>query len=91
MSIPPKQKYYAGHVGQISGMTPAVSRPHEGRFAIVTNRWALDAMDVLVQQTTGQGRTVKSCGPGAATLALSLQSNLQVTVTTSPLTGEQLC
>jgi hypothetical protein len=33
-------------------------------------------------------RTVKSCGPGAATLALSLWSNLQVTVTTSPLTGE---
>ena len=45
-------------------------------------------MDAVVQRTTGQGRTVKSCGPGAATLALSLWSDLQVTVTTSPLTGE---
>jgi hypothetical protein len=25
----------------------AVSRPHEGRFAVVTKRWAGDAMDAL--------------------------------------------
>ena len=46
------------------------------------------AMDALVRQTTGRGRTAKSCGPDAAMLASSLRSDPQVTVTTSPLTGE---
>src|SRR3989442_10279368 len=36
-------------------------------------------------RTNERRRTAKSCGPGAATLALSLWSNSQVTVTTSPL------
>jgi hypothetical protein len=45
--------------------------PPEGRFAIATLRRAGIAMDALVQQTNGQGRTAKSCGPGAAMLALS--------------------
>jgi hypothetical protein len=61
----------------------AVSRPPEGRIAIVTTRWARDAMDaarhrrmavarrsLLAKQ--GLLRTAKSCGPGAAMLALSL-------------------
>ena len=62
--------------------------PQEGRFAIATLRRAGIAMDALVRQTTDQGRTAKSCGPGAAMLALSLWSNPQAMVTTSPLTRE---
>jgi hypothetical protein len=62
--------------------------PHEGRFAIVTKRRAGYVMDAFVRRTTGQGRTAKSCGPDAAMLASSLWSDPQVTVTTSPLTGE---
>src|SRR2546429_2074079 len=50
--------------------------PHEGRFAIVTMRWVLDAVDALAsgafwRRTKTPRRTAKSCGPGAATLALS--------------------
>jgi hypothetical protein len=47
--------------------------PHEGRFAIVTKRRAGYVMDAFVQRTTGQERTAKSCGPGAAMLAPSLR------------------
>jgi hypothetical protein len=32
----------------IYGINPAVPRPHEGRFAIVTMRWAQDAMDAAI-------------------------------------------
>jgi hypothetical protein len=67
-----KQKYLAGHVGQITGNTPAVSRPPEGRIAIVTTRWARDAMDAAFQRRMKPPRTAKSCGSGAAMLALSL-------------------
>jgi hypothetical protein len=47
----------------------------EGRFAIVTIRRARDAMDAaasgdLHHRTKTPQRTAKSCGPGAATLAL---------------------
>jgi hypothetical protein len=91
---PWNQKYSAGHVGQITGMSRGILGPHEGRFAIVTMRWAEGAMDALVQvranaQTTERRRTAKSCGPGAAMLASSRQQGLlPMTVTTSPLTGE---
>jgi len=44
---PQNQKYFAFLVGQITGTSSAVSRPHEGRFAVVTKRWARDAMDAL--------------------------------------------
>ena len=63
----------------------AVSRPPEGRIAIVTTRWARDAMDAAFQRRMVLLRTAKSCGPDAAMLASSLWSDLQVTVTTSPL------
>jgi hypothetical protein len=48
---------------------------HEGRFAVVTKRGAgcdgpLPASGVFACQTKRRRRTVKSCGPGAATLAL---------------------
>ena len=62
--------------------------PQEGRFAIATLRRAGIAMDAFFRQTTERGRTAKSCGPGAAMLALSLWSNPQAMVTTSPLTKE---
>lgn len=42
---PPSQKYFAFSVGQINFRSPAVSRPTEGRIAIVMARWARDAMD----------------------------------------------
>jgi hypothetical protein len=42
---PLSQKYSAFAVGQINFRTLAVSRPPEGRIAIVTTRWARDAMD----------------------------------------------
>jgi hypothetical protein len=63
--------------------------PPEGRFAIATLRRAGIAMDAFVQWTTDRRRTAKSCGPGAAMLALSLAGVFrEATVTTSPLTGE---
>jgi hypothetical protein len=48
--------------------------PTEGRFAIVTIRRAQDAMAAVasgdLHRTRRPQRTAKSCGPGAATLAL---------------------
>jgi hypothetical protein len=43
-----REKYFAFAVGQIISRTPAVSRPQEGRFAVVTDvgrgmRWTLSA------------------------------------------------
>jgi hypothetical protein len=51
---------------------------------------AVDAGSVgaFLRRTKRFPRTAKSCGPGAAMLALSLRSNLQVTVAIKPLTGE---
>ena len=53
---------------------PPIPCRHEGRFAVVTKRGAgcdgpLPASGVLACQTKRRRRTVKSCGPGAATLA----------------------
>ena len=42
---PFSQKFSAFAVGQINFRTRAVSCPPEGRIAIVTTRWARDAMD----------------------------------------------
>jgi hypothetical protein len=72
---PRNQKYSAGHVGQITGRSPRI--PAHKRGASRSPRcvgWA--AMDAFVQvrasvQTTGRGRTAKSCGPDAAMLASS--------------------
>ena len=61
---------------------------------IVATRWMRDAVDALasgVFSTPDEtpGRTAKSCGPGAATLALSFAGSFpQVTVAKEPLTGE---
>jgi hypothetical protein len=69
------------------------SVPTEGCFAIVTIRRARDAMDAAISGACRHGlrkglckapdegapRTVKSCGPGAATLALSWWSNPSAT------------
>src|SRR5213080_2334486 len=63
--------------------------PSEGRFAIVTMRWAgmrwtLWRQACFSRRTKTPRRTAKSCGPGAAMLALSLWSNSQVTVAKKP-------
>ena len=59
---PQNQKYSAGHVGQITGIIFAHPGPHEGRFAIVTMRWAGDAMDALVQARVRRRRWPKAYG-----------------------------
>src|SRR6185436_4389133 len=64
------QKYSASLAGQISGMSPPVS-PDGGALANVTNaRWdAMDADGAI--DVARRARTAKSCGSGAAVLALS--------------------
>jgi hypothetical protein len=45
---------------------------HKGRFAIVTKRWARDAVDAChAQDECADKRTAKSCGPDAPTLAFN--------------------
>jgi hypothetical protein len=39
----------------------------EGRFAIVTTRWARDAMDAMTHETKALSRTVKPSGPDSST------------------------
>jgi len=75
------QKFFAFAVGQNIFRDSPVSRSdREGRIAIVTTRWARDAMDgesvrrdFWSRRTRRFPHTAKSCGPGAATLASSLQ------------------
>jgi hypothetical protein len=46
---------------------------NEGRFVIVTMRWARDAMEALgAQDERARRRTAKPCGSDASTLASSL-------------------
>src|SRR5439155_21624751 len=47
-------------------------------------RWTLLFRRAFGAWTNEQRRTAKSCGPGAATLASSLRSDLQVTVAKEP-------
>jgi hypothetical protein len=57
---------------------------YEGRFAIVTSAgWDCGGRGCAFRRTA-HGRTAKSCGPGAAMLALSSWSYLRVTVTKKP-------
>src|SRR6266852_9676766 len=64
------------------------SRPTRGAFRDRHDALGRNAMDAFVSgaqaQTNEQRRTAKSCGPGAATLALSLWSLPQVTVAKKP-------
>jgi hypothetical protein len=66
-----REKHSASVVGQISTMTPRVSRRMRGGSrSSRTLRW--DAVDAGVcERRTQHQRTAKSCGPGAPTLALS--------------------
>ena len=66
----PCAKIFRLHISENQNYNYAVSRPSEGRIAIVTTRWARDAMDAAVQRRMVLLRTAKSCGPGAAMLAL---------------------
>jgi hypothetical protein len=45
-------KIFCFTVFLICGITPAVPRPLEGRFAIVTTRWARDAMAAAISGAT---------------------------------------
>src|SRR5579863_269049 len=57
-------------VGQITGTCSRVPCPWiEGRFAIVTKRWARDAVDAFgARDERSDKRTAKSCGPDIPTL-----------------------
>src|SRR5437016_1012110 len=73
---PENQKYSAFHVEQINGTSFAHPGPQEGRFAIVTIRGSecdgrFCFRHARACKTTERRRTAKSCGPGAAMLALS--------------------
>jgi hypothetical protein len=58
------EKYFALPVGQIIFITPRRPLPdQEGRFAVVTKRWARDAMDAVGRKTndlTADGEVVWS-------------------------------
>ena len=75
-----------------SGKSPVrlrASHPMRGALRNVTNaRW--DAVDVMARfDETRCSRTAKSCGPGAAVLALSLvECFREATVATKPFTGD---
>jgi hypothetical protein len=70
VASPGKQKFRFT-ILKIRTITLAVSCPHEGRIAIVTTRWARDAMDAAFQRRMKLSRTAKSCGSDAAMLASS--------------------
>jgi hypothetical protein len=89
---PRNQKYFAGKFCK-SEVYASRLIPEEGRWPSSPNvgmgcggRGRRQAC--VLRRTKRCPRTAKSCGPGAAMLASSLWSDLQVTVTTSPLTGE---
>jgi hypothetical protein len=82
------KKYFCSRATQITSKSP-LSRPTEGRFAVVTDA-GRDAVDAGGAADESAGlRTAKSCGPDAPTLAFKL-----VEVSTddgdkkSPVTGE---
>ena len=85
---PRNQKYFAFHVGQINGTSFARLAPARGAYH--DRHDTLDAgcggrfCSGAQARTNEQERTAKSCGPGAAMLALSLQCFLQVTVAKKP-------
>jgi hypothetical protein len=45
--VPIGRSQFACDVGQITGTFPASRARNEGRFAIVTKRWAWDAVDAF--------------------------------------------
>jgi hypothetical protein len=65
---PLAQKYSAFHVGQITGTSLANPAHTRGRFAIVTMRWAGDAVDAFVQARK-RGRMNKSVRRSRVVLA----------------------
>src|SRR6266516_5557502 len=85
----PEMKNIVLHNSENRNYSFAHPGPHEGRFAIVTMRWAgmrwtLWRQARFSRRTKTPRRTAKSCGPGAAMLALSLWSDPQVTVANKP-------
>ncbi len=85
---PRKQKYSAGHVGQITGLILRIPAHTRGASRSSRNvgpgmRWTLWRQACYALDETPK-RTAKSCGPGAAMLASSLWSDLQATVAKKP-------
>ena len=71
-------------IGPKSAIYPLMSRPHEGRFAIVTDVGAgCGGREQRFRRVRGS-RTAKSCGPDAPTLASSLRRESQATVANKP-------
>ena len=84
---PLSKKYSDFPKEQISFISP-LSRPTEGRLAIVTNA-GRDAVDADRAEDEGAvTRTAKSCGPDAPMLASSLRKHPQATVAKKPVAGE---
>jgi hypothetical protein len=52
-AVSPANKIFRFTFLKIGIITNAVSRPHEGRIAIVTTRWARDAMDAAFPKANG--------------------------------------
>src|SRR5207244_9107731 len=57
---PQHQKYSALQKWQIRCITRAVPHPQEGRFAVVTKRWARDAMDAVASGNSSPDENVRS-------------------------------
>jgi hypothetical protein len=90
--VKPLAKKYSGcHVGQITGTCFARLAPARGAYHDRHDTWGAECdgrfgVRRFSRRTKTPRRTAKSCGPGAAMLALSLAGNFrEVTVTTSPL------
>ena len=86
---PQNQKYFAFPEGANQCMcsaNPAHTRgvSRSSRCVGLGMRWTLWRQVYFSRRTKTLGRTAKSCGPGAATLASSLRSDLQVTVAKEP-------
>jgi len=80
---PSFQKYFPFAVGQIISRDSSHPGLHKGRFAVVTKRWARDAVDVATSTDDDVGsRTAKACGPDASTLASTRRQCLRIALGT---------
>jgi hypothetical protein len=86
MSSPQRKNISLGISGN-QNYKPCRLIPEEGRRPSSLNV-GMGCGDAFVQETTERRRTAKSCGPGAAMLALSWRSYPLMTVANKPFTGE---
>jgi hypothetical protein len=85
---PSSKKYFVLPVGQIISIPSRRPVPVRGALAIVTKRWARDAVDAFgARDERSDKRTAKSCGPDIPTLISSGRRCFRITlamVTKSP-------